>query len=170
MKNLIFYYFYFTLVLFLPNSARSQDASLINSYEDWYVFTIKQDSANVCFLSSKAAKSEGNYSKRGDVLFIVTHRPAKKEIGVINFRTGYTFKEDLDAVLTIGKHNFKLFTQGSDGWAKDSQTDIAIVKAMISGSQMFINGISSRGTKTTDTFSLKGFTAAYKAATKACKI
>jgi len=131
---------------------------------------MKQDSANVCFLSSKATKSEGNYSKRGDVLFIVTHRPTKKERGVINLRAGYNFKEGLDAVITIGKHNFSLFTQGSDGWAKDSQADIAIVKAMISGSQMFINGISSRGTKTTDTFSLKGFTAAYKAASKACKM
>ena len=170
MKIFIFYYFYCTLVFFLPNSARSQESTLINVYEDWYVFSIKQDSANVCFLSSKAAKSEGNYSKRGEVIFIVTHRPAIKEIGVINFRTGYTFKEDLDAVITIGKHNFTLFTQGSDGWAKDSQTDIAIVKAMIGGSQMVINGISSRGTRTTDTFSLKGFTAAYKAASKACEI
>ena len=170
MKNLIFYFFYFTLIFFLPNYSRSQESSLINGYEDWYVFAMKQDSANVCFLSSKATKSEGNYSKRGDVLFIVTHRPAKKERGVINLRAGYNFKEGLDAVITIGKHNFSLFTQGSDGWAKDSQADIAIVKAMISGSQMFINGISSRGTKTTDTFSLKGFTAAYKAASKACKM
>ena len=170
MKNFIFYFFYFTLIFFFPNYGHSQESSLINGYEDWYVFSMKQDSANVCFLSSKATKSEGNYSKRGDVLFIVTHRPTKKERGVINLRAGYNFKEDLDAVITIGKHNFSLFTQGSDGWAKDSQTDIAIVKAVIGGSQMFINGISSRGTKTTDTFSLKGFTAAYKAASKACKM
>jgi invasion protein IalB len=170
MKNLISFFFCFALVHFLPNFARAQESSLINSYEDWYVFVTKQDNASVCFLSSKATKSEGNYSKRGDVLFIVTHRPAKKEFGVINFQTGYIFKEDLNPVITIGNNNFSLFAHGSDGWAKNTQTDIAIVKAMINGSQMFINGISSRGTKTTDTFSLRGFTAAYKAASKACKI
>jgi invasion protein IalB len=73
-------------------------------------------------------------------------------------------------MITIGDRKFSLFTQGSDGWAKDSETDKAIVKSMIHGSKMFIDGTSSRGTKTMDTFSLKGFTAAYKAASKACKI
>ena len=117
-----------------------------------------------------ATKSEGNYTKRGDVLFVVTHRPAEKELGVVNFRTGYKFKKNRDALITINNKKFSLFTQGSDGWAKDSETDKAITQAMILGSQMVIVGISSRGTKTTDTFSLSGFTAAYKAASKACKI
>ena len=170
MKKLFSYFFCFTLVCFFANSIRAQEANLINGFEDWYVFSIKQNNANVCFLSSKATKSMGNYSKRGEVLFIVTHRPAEKEFGVINFRTGYVFKESLDAMITIGDHKFSLFTQGSDGWAKDSETDKAIVKSMIHGSKMFIDGTSSRGTKTMDTFSLKGFTAAYKAASKACKI
>ena len=170
MKILFFYFFCFTLVFFSPNSARAQEANLINSFEDWYVFSIQQNNANVCFLSSKAIKSKGNYSKRGEVLFIVTHRPAEKEFGVINFRTGYVFKKSLDAIISIGSRKFSMFTQGGDGWAKDSKTDKSIVKSMIHGSQMFINGTSSRGTKTMDTFSLKGFTAAYKAASKACKI
>jgi hypothetical protein len=34
---------------------------------------------------------------------------------------------------------------------------------------MTVEGISSRGTKTTDVFSLSGFTAAYNAITRACK-
>jgi len=91
-------------------------------------------------------------------------------MGVINFQTGYTFKQGTSAIITIGDDNFSLFTEGSDGWAKDGATDKAIVNAMIRGAQMMIKGTSSRGTKTTDTFSLKGFTAAYKAASKACKI
>ena len=158
------------MILFLPSTVCAEEPKFISIHKDWYVFTIKQKSTNVCFLTSKAAKSEGNYSKRGDVIFVVTHRPAEKELGVINFRTGYNFKKDMDAVITIDNNKFLLFTQGSDGWAKDSKTDKAIVNAMIRGSQMLIVGISSRGTKTTDTFSLSGFTAAYKAASKACKV
>ena len=49
------------------------------------------------------------------------------------------------------------------------KTDNEIVKAMIRGSQMLIEGTSSRGTETTDTFSLSGFTAAYETANKTCK-
>jgi len=156
--------------LLIPSSILAQEPKFINVYNDWYVFTIKQNNNNVCFLTSKASKSEGAYSKRGDVLFIVTHRPAEKSLGVINFRTGYSFKKDMDAIITINNNEFYLFTQGSDGWAKDSKTDKLIVTAMIRGSKMQIKGISSRGTMTTDTFSLSGFTAAYKAASKACKV
>jgi hypothetical protein len=39
---------------------------------------------------------------------------------------------------------------------------------MQSGSQMIVTGISGRGAKTSDTYSLLGFTAAYNAINKAC--
>ena len=165
-----FLIFCLNFVLFLPSEVCAQEPKFLSAHKNWYVFTIKQKSSNVCFLTSKAAKSEGDYSKRGDVLFVVTHRPTETNSGVINFRTGYNFKKDTDAVIKIDNSKFLLFTQGSDGWAKESKTDKAIVKAMIRGSQMLIVGISSRGTKTTDTFSLSGFTAAFKAAIEACKI
>jgi hypothetical protein len=39
----------------------------------------------------------------------------------------------------------------------------------VKGAAMVVVGTSERGTKTTDTYSLKGFTAAYGAISKACK-
>ena len=168
MKQVILF---LSLQLFMvtSNLVLAQEPKFLNVYKDWYVFTLLQENANICYLSSVATKSEGNYTKRGDVLFVVTHRPAEKKYGIVNFRTGYKFKKNTDAVITINKKQFFLFTQGSDGWAKDNKTDKAITQAMILGSQMVIAGTSSRGTKTTDTFSLSGFTAAYKAAIRACK-
>ena len=41
---------------------------------------------------------------------------------------------------------------------------------MKGGLAMIVAGISSRGTLTTDTYSLNGFTAAYDAITKACGV
>ncbi len=154
------------LVPALP--ARASD--LINVFDDWSAFAIKQGGAKVCYIGSEPVKSEGKYKKRGSVLFLVTHRPANKIIGEVNFMAGYTFKGGSEARITIGGDGFDLFTKGSDAWARDGKTDKAIVKAMIRGSKMVVRAVSSRGTKTTDTFSLKGFTAAYKAASKACKV
>ena len=48
--------------------------------------------------------------------------------------------------------------------------DAKLVQSMIRGADMVVQGTSSRGTLTTDTYSLKGFTAAYKAINKACKV
>ena len=55
-------------------------------------------------------------------------------------------------------------------FAVDTKTDKALVDAMIRGARMVVKGTSSRGTKTTDTYSLKGFSAAFKTIGKACKV
>jgi len=158
------------VVLFSTFSARAQNTGLIDIFGNWSAFAVKQEGKSVCYLGSEPLKSAGTYSKRGDVLFLVTHRPADKAIGVINFQTGYAFKTGTDAKLIIGEVTYSLFIDGEDAWALDSKTDKAIVQAMIKGSKMVLKGTSARGTQTTDTFSLKGFTAAYKAASKACKL
>ena len=44
-----------------------------------------------------------------------------------------------------------------------------LVKAMRSGNQLVINGISSRGTKTKDIYSLLGFTSAHNVINRTCK-
>jgi hypothetical protein len=41
---------------------------------------------------------------------------------------------------------------------------------MIRGLEMVVRGTSSRGTATKDTYSLRGFTAAYEAARDACNL
>jgi len=156
--------------LFLPFSASAQSPGLIDVFGAWSAFALKQDGKSVCYIGSEPTQSVGKYSKRGDVLFLVTHRPADKQIGVINFQAGYPFKAGTDVDLTIGDTSYSLFTNDQDAWALDAKSDQAIVRALIKGSHMVLKGTSTRGTRTTDTFSLKGFTAAYKAASKACNL
>ncbi len=63
-----------------------------------------------------------------------------------------------------------MFTHENGAWAAEDKIDNALVQAMMKGRRMVIQGTSSRGTKTEDTYSLIGFTRAYKAIGKACKI
>ena len=69
----------------------------------------------------------------------------------------------------INKKTFKLFTQQDGAWSANPELDAKLVRAMKSGNRMVVYGISSRGTKTTDTYSLSGFTAMKKRIDKACK-
>jgi hypothetical protein len=55
-------------------------------------------------------------------------------------------------------------------WAADGAADLALSQAVRNGSKMVVTGESSRGTKTTDTYSLKGSTKAYEAISKACNV
>ena len=77
---------------------------------------------------------------------------------------------DSDAVVEIDGKKFTLFTHQDGAWAKNSEADGNLVQAMKKGTRMIIRGTSSRNTKTVDTYSLIGFTAAHTAIGKACKI
>ena len=98
----------------------------------------------------------------------MTHRPADKVKGEVSVSTGYTYKEGKDAEAEIEGKKFKLFTRGENAWAYDAAEDKAMVAAMKAGKQLIVRGTSSRGTATTDTYSLSGFSAALAAIDKAC--
>ena len=63
-----------------------------------------------------------------------------------------------------------MFSEGDMAWNNHSKNDNRMVKAMQRGVKMTANGISRRGTKTTDVFSLTGFTKAFFATKRLCKI
>jgi hypothetical protein len=100
---------------------------------------------------------------------MVTHRPAERAFDVVSMAAGYQYLPDSDAVLTSGGKRFNLFTNGERAWARDAQTDKTVVQLLISGNAMMVKGTSSRNNVTTDTFSLSGFSAAYKAISESCK-
>ncbi|MBT4769669.1 MAG: hypothetical protein HOO00_03975 [Rhodospirillaceae bacterium] len=138
------------------------------TYSDWNVFTFDDGAGKVCYLASQPIKSTGKYKTRGEVHFLVTHYAKRKEAAVINIITGYTYKENSDVLVSIGGNEFELFTDGDKAWAFNEAADRAFVIAMKRGRNMTVKGKSSRGTQTTDIFSLTGFSAAFKAAGKAC--
>jgi len=145
-------------------------AELIDNFGDWSAFVETEAAGTTCFIASEPKKSKGEYAKRGDVNFMVTHRPAEKSLNVISFDSGYTYQSGSEAVVAVGKSEFRLFTDGGVAWAYDAEADKALVGAMRAGSTMTITGTSNRETLTVDTYSLTGFAAAYAAVNKACGI
>lgn len=159
----------FLLAFFLVAPASAQEAKLLGTFDDWEAYLETDGGETVCYMGSQPSKAVGKYKKRGETYILVTHRPKRKTFGVVSVRAGYAYKKDSEVTLTIGENAFRLFTDVGHAFAYDRKTDAAIVKAMVRGKGMVVQGTSSRGTKTTDTYSLKGFTAAWKAINKACK-
>ncbi|HBC06990.1 MAG TPA: hypothetical protein DC046_05320 [Rhodospirillaceae bacterium] len=157
----------FAVLVLLSPAAAQAAPELIGLFDDWEAYTANEAGAKICYMGSEPKKMEGKYSARGRVVMLVTHRPKDKEKGVVSVTTGYDYKEGSDATVTIGDKTYKLFTSGGHAFAEEGR-DAALVDAMIRGADMVVKGTSSRGTLTTDTYSLKGFTAAWKAIGKAC--
>jgi len=150
-------------------SAQEQRPDYLGTNRDWHAFQFTEAGNVVCFMASRPTSEEGNYTRRGDVFVLVTHRPAENSRDVVSFYSGYPFEENGSVSVTIdGGDNFTFFTEGETAWSPDPQTDRAIIDAMQAGSQMVVQGRSSRGTLTTDTYSLFGFTATLGDINSAC--
>ena len=145
-------------------------ATLIETTDDWSAFTDDEGGKKVCYVGSEPKKETGDYKARDETFMLVTQRPAEKSMDVVSVTAGYTYKKDSEASITVGNETFRLFTDAGLAWAPDAKADLAIVAAMKKGANMTVVGTSARGTITTDIYSLKGFSAAYAAANKACGI
>lgn len=170
MKKL---YFFILVGFFLTvSSGYAAGQKVLGEYGDWTAYYYRDNAGSVCYMASKPKKDEGKYTSRGDIYFVVTHRPHDKSYDVITINAGYTYKPASAVQIKIGAQTFgenDLFTDGGKAWAINSNVDKKIVAAMKRGSRMIVNGTSSKGTLTKDTYSLNGFTSAYKAITNKCK-
>ena len=117
-----------------------------------------------------AVESKGNYdpNNRGEVRVFVSHGPGKAERNVVQFTAGYKHKKHSDVTVNIDGKKFTLFTIEGRAYAESEEDDIAMIRAMKRGSKMTVVGTSSRGTKTTDTYSLSGFTKTKNLIDKTC--
>ena len=150
--------------------AAGPEPRLLSVHRDWQAYVFEEKGQPVCYMASQPIKAQGDYTKRGEIFAIVTHRPGDNSRDVFSYVTGYTYKKGSKVSLRIGSNSYTLFTHGDTAWAEDEKTDHAITKAIKAGSQMTVVGTSSRGTRTTDTISLRGSTAAYNAISQSCGI
>ena len=110
---------------------------------------------------------KANTPVAANVFLLVSHRPADKMIGFVSLEAGYIYEKKGKITAKIGGASHAMFADGGLAFAfKDGP----LVKSMIRGQNLTVQGISGRGTLTVDTFSLSGFTAAYRAASKACGV
>ena len=139
--------------------------------KDWGAYRYDDSAGRMCFISSVPTESKGKYdpNNRGETRVFVSHGPDKAERNVVQVVAGYRYKPQSDVSLTIDGKGFKLFTIEDRAYAESEEDDKRIITLMRRGSRMTVVGISSRGTKTTDTYSLSGFTKTKAVIDKTCK-
>lgn len=150
--------------------ALAADPKELGTFGEWTAYTFTEGKGKVCYMATQPSKSEGDYTQRGDVFFLVTHRPAEKANNVISIVSGYPYKVKSEVELVLGKKSWRLFTQGERAWAVDEKTDSDIANGMRKGPSIVAKGVSTKGTTTADTFSLKGYGPAYDAINKECGV
>ena len=155
-------------VIGFSSQAHAGEPRLLGDYGAWEAYVFFENGQKVCYMASQPTKAEGDYTKRGDPFALITHRPADDTRDVFSYITGYNYKTGSEAKAIIDGKEFVLYTQDETAWGPDPETDTKLADAIKNGSKLVIKGISSRGTHTTDTYSLSGSSKAYKKISQEC--
>ena len=147
----------------------------VAEYGDWRMFVSGSGQSKNCYIAGEPKRSTPKAARRGDIFLIVAHRPGQGVRNEVSVRIGYPFSATSEPFARVGSDEYGFFTgvqveNGADEWAwletLDDQS--RLVTAMKRGNELVFKGTSARGTLTTDSYSLKGVTAAMKALDAAC--
>lgn len=156
------------LLLNTPQAMAAQ--TLLGSNRDWDAFVVTEGKTKSCYMRAAPGKSEPAGANRGEIYLFITHRPAVKVSNEVSVIAGYPFKAGSTASITVGKQKFTLFTEGDGAWVEKPADEAKLITAMKQGDRLSISGTSQRGTKTTDSYSLAGFSATLKSINQACNV
>lgn len=151
-----------------PAAAQEAEPDYVGTFRDWHVFTYEEGGNKVCYIVTQPTRAQGDYTARGAIFLLVTNRPAEDEQDVVSIITGYTYEPESEVEVSISNRQFQMFTLDDTAWNYAGDDDRQMVQAMIAGSSMVAIGTSNRGTVTTDTYSLLGFTAARNQMVETC--
>ncbi len=145
--------------------------TLLGQYGDWGAYTASPGGKKICFAIAKPSSSETNPPNRprNPAYMFISSRPADKVSNEVSIIIGYPFKPSSEATVDIGSISFALYTQQDGAWIKNAADEAHAVEAMRAGQSAVVKGMSAKGTRTTDTFSLRGLSQALDRTDQDCK-
>ena len=146
-------------------------AVLLGQFGDWGAYKATPGGKKICFALAKptSAVTDPVGRNRDPSYAFVSTRPAEKVTNEVSMIVGYPQKPGVDATATIGSASFVLYTQNDGAWVKNAAEEAEMVETMRRGAELVVKSVSSHGTKTTDTYSLKGLSQALDKVAEECK-
>ena len=144
---------------------------LIGQFGTWGAYSATPNGKKVCFALAKPSSSKTNPPNRprDPAYAFVSTRPAEKVSNEVSVMIGYTLKPGSESTLEVGGASYAMYTQGDGLWIKNAAEEERMVEAMRKSADVVVKGVSTKGTETTDVFSLKGLSQALDRVAQDCK-
>ncbi len=149
----------------------TEQAVLLGQFGDWGAYKATPGGKKICFALSKptSATTEPAGRNRDPSYAFVSTRPAENVKNEVSVIVGYPQKGGFDASATIGTAHYVLYTQNDGAWVKNAAEEGQMVATMRKSAQLVVKSESAKGTKSTDTYSLKGLGEALDKVAEECK-
>lgn len=141
--------------------------SSLGVFQHWRAERALVDGQQVCFIWSFPITRGHDGRPRGITQFLLTHWSEAEWYNDAVIYAGYNHQIGSQVQVSIGESSFTFITSG--GWSHvRSQDSTSFTQAFRQGQQMVVDGLSDRGTHTTDTYSLQGSARALETIDRAC--
>lgn len=135
----------------------------IGKFDDWTAATHQESGQTVCYAFARAQSSAPALPGRGPVVMTVTERPSGRD--AVAMEAGFTYAPNATVTVQVDQAGLDFYTAQRNAFARDGK---AAVAAFNKGSRAIARSPGPKEATVTDTFSLRGFSAAYAAIVKAC--
>ena len=153
------------------SASPTDQAVLLGQFGDWGAYRATPGGKKICFALSKPTSvvSEPSGRNRDPSYAFVSTRPSEKVKNEVSVIVGYQQKAGQDATVSVGSARYAMYTQNDGAWVKNAAEEAQMIETMRKGSDLVVKSESAKGTKTTDTYSLKGIVQALDKVAEECK-
>ena len=118
-----------------------------------------------CYIQSVPIDSKIPEGKMRGKHGILVYRMHKDPDLIVQITAGFDYKSSDSITVKIDDENYSFYADDDTAWAEE---DKKVINAMKRGLSFITTGVSSKGTKVIDSYTLKGFTSAVNKLTKDC--
>lgn len=155
-------------LLICSSPAFAQTAKLLKTFRDWQVFVHEASDEKVCFAASAPKATSPKGANRGSIFLYLTTWQKDGIKNELSIKVGYTFKSESTPTVAVGSNKFELYPKDDKAFMRDPAEERKLVEVMRKGATLIVKGVSNRGTKTEDKYSLSGLTAALNHVKQVC--
>jgi hypothetical protein len=154
-----------------PPAVGGARPTLLGQYGEWGAYAATPGGKKVCFAIAKPTSAETTPPNRprNPVYIFVSTRPSEKVANELSIVAGYPFKGGTEASIEVGSTSYALYTQQDGAWIKNGTEEARLIDALRQGQTAVVKGVSSKGTQSTDTYSLKGLSQALERTAQDCQ-
>ncbi len=140
---------------------------LLGSFGDWNAFSVQ---GKTCYaLGAPKERQPKTKVKDTQAYVFISTRPAEGVRNEVAVNLGYQTKDNGNAIADVDGDMFELVTKGMNAWVKNAAKEKEFVESLKGGTKLVVKASSSKGTSTTDTYSLKGLSDALARVQQECK-
>lgn len=146
-----------------PAHAKADGPKALGIFDDWQAATSGEGAQMVCYAFTRPKSSTPKLAGRGEVLLTVTQRAKLRD--AVSLGAGFAYPAKAEVKVKVDATELDFYTAQRSAFARDGH---AAVAAFQKGNHAVAQSPEAKASMVTDTFSLRGFSAAYAAISKAC--